>query len=215
MSVMDTRFVLKGLLLGFLIAAPVGPIGVLCIRRTVAEGRASGLASGLGAATADAIYGCVAGFGLTVISNLLLGLHFWLNLVGGLFLCALGVRTTISKPAREAAQAGGSGLVGSYLSTFALTLTNPMTVLSFAATFAGLGIVSGPGDAAGYGAAGSLVLGVFVGSALWWLLLCSGVGLFRQRLNARSLQWLNRISGLFLVGFGAWSLLGMLRASLL
>ena len=216
MGTMDTQFLLKGLLLGFSIAAPVGPIGVLCIRRTAAEGQVSGLVSGLGAATADALYGCIAGFGLTFLSNLILELRFWLNLVGGLFLFYLGIRTFLSRPSQEAARAGGSGIVGAYLSTLALTLTNPMTILSFAATFAGLGIVSQTGGSsgpAGYAGAASLVLGVFVGSALWWLLLSGGVGLFRERLNACFLQWLNRISGLVLVGFGGWSLLSLLQGS--
>ena len=208
---MDTQFLLKGLLLGFSIAAPVGPIGVLCIRRTATEGRTSGLVSGLGAATADAAYGCVAGFGLTLVSNLILGLRFWLSLAGGLFLLYLGIRTFLSKPAEKAARAGGSGLLGAYLSTFALTLTNPMTILSFAATFAGLGIVRQPGGSTGSAGAISLVLGVFVGSALWWLLLSGGVSLFRERLNTRFLQWLNRLSGLVLVCFGVWSLVSLLQ----
>jgi threonine/homoserine/homoserine lactone efflux protein len=149
MAAMDFSFLLKGVLLGFSIAAPVGPIGVLCIRRTISNGRASGLVSGLGAATADALYGCIAGFGLTLITSLMLGLHFWLNLLGGLFLCSLGIRTFLSRPAGEAARAGEGGLLSDYLSTLALTLTNPMTILSFAATFAGLGIASqqGPGGA--------------------------------------------------------------------
>ena len=214
MGVMDIQLLLKGLLLGLSIAAPVGPIGVLCIRRTLTDGRATGLASGLGAATADALYGCVAGFGLTAITGLLLGLRFWLNLVGGLFLLYLGVKTFLSKPAQQAARDDSSGLAGAYLSTLALTITNPMTILSFAATFAGLGIVSRSAtasSAAAYAGALSLVLGVFIGSALWWLLLSVGVGFFRERLNAGFMQWLNRISGLILIGFGLWSLMTLLR----
>jgi threonine/homoserine/homoserine lactone efflux protein len=205
---MDIRFFLKGLLLGTSIAAPVGPIGILCIRRTLAEGRASGLVSGLGAATADAVYGCVAAFGLTLISNLILGLRFWLNLAGGAFLCYLGIRTFLARPAEEAAPAGDSGLLRAYLSTFVLTLTNPMTILSFAATFAGLGL---SGVSGGYGASLALVCGVFTGSALWWLLLSGGVSLFRARFDARALRWLNRISGLVLLGFGLLALLNVLR----
>jgi threonine/homoserine/homoserine lactone efflux protein len=210
---MDISFALKGLLLGFSIAAPVGPIGVLCIRRTVTKGRASGLVSGLGAASADALYGCVAGFGLTLVSNAILGLRTWLNLLGGVFLCYLGVRTFLSRPAEEAATAGGTGLWRSYLSTLGLTLTNPMTILSFAATFAGLGLADacGTSDApTGYGASASLVLGVFLGSTLWWLLLSGIVGLFRDRLGARALQWINRISGAVLCAFGVWALFGLL-----
>jgi threonine/homoserine/homoserine lactone efflux protein len=121
---MDISFLFKGLIIGFSIAAPVGPIGVLCIRRTLAERRASGLVSGLGAATADAIYGFVAGFGLTFISNFFISQQVWLRLIGGGFLCYLGLRTSLSKPAEHAASVKGNGLVGSYASTFFLTITN-------------------------------------------------------------------------------------------
>ena len=202
-------YFLRGLLIGFSIAAPVGPIGVLCIRRTLADGRAAGLVSGLGAATADAVYGCVAGFGLTLISNFFVSQRFWLQLVGGLFLCWLGLRTLVTAPADEAARAGhGEGLIGAFASTFVLTLTNPMTILSFAAVFAALGLASTGGD---YGAAAVLVLGVFVGSALWWLLLSGGVSLLRSRFDARGLQWVNRVSGIVIVGFGVLSLAALAR----
>ena len=140
---MEIPFLFQGVLLGFSIAAPVGPIGVLCIRRTLAEGRLTGFVSGLGAATADAIYGLVAGFGLTFVSSLLVGGQFWMRLVGGAFLCYLGARTFLAKPAQRTASATGSGLLGAYASTLVLTLTNPMTIFSFAAVFAGLGV--GPG----------------------------------------------------------------------
>lgn len=196
---MDTTFFLRGLVIGFSIAAPVGPIGVLCIRRTLAGGRLHGLASGLGAATADASYGAVAGFGLTAVSGALVEQQAWLRLIGGLFLCALGARTFLARPASEAAPARRSGLLGAYLSTFALTLTNPLTILSFAAIFAGLGIVETGAD---YGAALTLVAGVFAGSAAWWLLLSGGVSLLRERLTPRRMRWVNRLSGTVLVAFG-------------
>ncbi len=201
---MDVSFYVRGLVIGFSIAAPVGPIGVLCIRRTLAEGRASGIVSGLGAATADALYGCIAGFGLTFISNFLVSQQVWLRLVGGLFLCYLGLRTWLAKPAEQAASARGSGLWGAYASTFFLTLTNPMTIISFAAIFAGLGLA---GTSGSYSAAGILVLGVFSGSAAWWLLLGGGVGLFREKINAGLLQWVNRFSGAIITLFGLLALL--------
>src|SRR5512147_1604480 len=128
---MDTSLFFRGLVVGFSIAAPVGPIGVLCIRRTLANGRISGLVTGLGAATADGMYGCVAGFGLTFISGILIDQQMWLRLFGGLFLCYLGVKTLLSRPAEQEAKAAGTGLLGSYASTFLLTLTNPMTIISF------------------------------------------------------------------------------------
>jgi threonine/homoserine/homoserine lactone efflux protein len=203
---MDFSFLMRGFMIGFSIAAPVGPIGVLCMRRTLAEGRASGLVSGLGAATADAIYGSVAGFGLTFISNFLVSQQLWLHLVGGIFLCYLGVRTLLAKPADQAASANGNGLLGAYTSTFFLTLTNPVTILLFAAIFAGLGLGGANGS---YMSAGVLVFGVFLGSALWWLVLSGGVGLFRNKFNARRLQWVNRISAVIITGFGAFALLGL------
>jgi threonine/homoserine/homoserine lactone efflux protein len=205
---MDISFLLRGLLIGFAIAAPVGPIGVLCIRRTLADGRAYGFVSGLGAATADAAYGFVAGFGLTFVSSFLISHGLWLRLVGGLFLLYLGVRTFMSRPA-SAPAGNGSGrlsLVNAYLTTLALTLTNPATILSFAVVFAGLGLATGGGD---YLAAILLVIGVFVGSAAWWLLLSGGVSLLRARFSMRGLAWVNRISGILIAGFGVVALVSL------
>lgn len=204
---MDIAFLLRGLAIGFSIAAPVGPIGVLCIRRTFAEGRASGFVSGLGAASADAIYGCIAGFGLTFVSNFLVSQQVWLRLIGGVFLCYLGLKTLLSKPAEQAASAKGNGLFGAYASTFFLTLTNPMTIISFAAIFAGLGLAS---TSANYMSATVLVLGVFIGSALWWLILSGSIGVFREKFNLRGLQWINRISGAIITGFGLFALLSVM-----
>lgn len=204
---MDITFLLRGLAIGFSIAAPVGPIGVLCIRRTLDKGRASGLVSGLGAATADAIYGCIAGFGLVFISNFLVSQQVWLRLIGGVFLCYLGLKTLLAKPGEQAALGKRNGLVYSYASTFFLTLTNPMTIISFAAVFAGLGLASTGGN---YVSAGVLVLGVFIGSALWWLILSSGVGVLRVKFNPHGLQWVNRISGVIITGFGLFALLSAL-----
>lgn len=200
---MEISFLLRGLLIGFSIAAPVGPIGVLCIRRTLADGRMAGLVSGLGAASADALYGCIAGFGLAFISNFLISQQFLLHLVGGAFLCYLGVKTLLAKPAEQAATAKGTGLLGAYASTLFLTLTNPMTILSFVAIFAGLGLAN---TGSSYATAGILVLGVFTGSALWWLLLVGGVGLFKDKFNTRGMQWVNRISGVIILGFGLFAL---------
>ena len=197
---------LRGLVTGFSIAAPVGPIGFLCIRRTLAEGGAVGLATGLGAATADALYGAVAGFGLTAVSGVLVGGRVWLRVVGGIFLCYLGARTFLSRPAERAPESRGRGLAGAYVSTFFLTLTNPMTILSFVAIFAGLGAGGG-----GYLGASALVLGVFLGSALWWLLLSGGVGFFRARFRPAALVWVNRLSGALIAAFGVAAVLSLLR----
>jgi threonine/homoserine/homoserine lactone efflux protein len=200
---MDAGLFLRGLLIGFSIAAPVGPIGVLVIRRTLAEGRLAGLVTGLGAATADALYGCVAGFGLTFVTSLLVGQQLWVRLIGGLFLCYLGIRGFMAAPAERAAAATGSSLLGAYGATLLLTLANPATILSFIAVFAGLGLAATSGD---YGAASLLVLGVFAGSALWWVLLSGGIGLLRLRLTPGVLRWINRLSGAVLVVFGTLAL---------
>jgi threonine/homoserine/homoserine lactone efflux protein len=204
----DLDLLLRGGLIGLSIAAPVGPIGVLCIRRTLAEGWVFGLVSGLGAATADALYGCVAAFGLTAISAALVSHQTGLRLIGGLFLCYLGIKTLLAQPAEQAANVQGSGLSRTYASTFFLTLTNPMTILAFAAIFAGLGLAETSG---GYASAGLLVVGVFLGSMCWWLLLSSVVGIFRTRFSASGLLWVNRVSGLIILGFGAYALIGTIR----
>ncbi|HEX7588034.1 MAG TPA: LysE family transporter [Anaerolineae bacterium] len=206
---MDLTFLLRGLVIGFSIAAPVGPIGVLCIRRTLADGRAAGLVSGLGAASADACYGFIAAFGLTFISNFLIDQKIWLHLIGGAFLCYLGIRTFLAQPAAQGqpTPVEGRSLFASFSSTLFLTLTNPVTVLSFVAIFAGLGIASANG---GYATAAVLVSGVFLGSASWWLLLSGGVSLFRSRIDSRALEWINRISGVVITAFGAAALASLM-----
>ncbi len=206
-------FWLRGLLIGFSIAAPVGPIGVLCIRRTLADGRVNGLVSGLGAATADASYGAVAGFGLTFISGLLIDQRVWLRLIGGAFLCYLGIKTFLARAREpqarlaEPGEARRSDLAGAYASTLLLTLTNPTTIFSFAAIFAGLGIANTGGN---YLAAALLVLGVFLGSALWWFILSGAVSLFRAKFGSRQLQWVNRISGVVILAFGVLAFVSLL-----
>lgn len=196
---MEVGFLLRGVIIGFAVAAPVGPIGVLCIRRTLVRGRAAGLVTGLGAATADALYGCIAGFGLVFVSDFLTSQGTWLRLIGGAFLLYLGARTFLASPTEGVVSAQGDNLAAAYASTFFLTLTNPLTILSFAAIFAGLGVGSARGN---YISAATLVLGVFLGSALWWLLLSGATGLFRDRLSPRGLWWMNRVSGAIIVGFG-------------
>jgi len=205
---MDWAFLGRGLVIGFSIAAPVGPIGVLCIRRTLSDGRAAGFVSGLGAATADAVYGSIAGFGLTAISGALVGGQGWLRLVGGLFLCYLGMRTLRPRPIDggvPGAAPPARGLAGAYATTFVLTLTNPMTIISFAAIFAGLGIAA----AQDYGSAALLVAGVFAGSALWWFLLSGITSSVRGRMRPGSLRWVNLAAGVIITSFGVLALLSL------
>jgi len=199
---MTASFLIKGLLIGFSIAAPVGPIGLLCIRRSLAQGRVAGLATGLGAATADAAYGCIAGFGLTAISGFLLAHVSLLRLGGGAALCFLGARTFLSTPARREAQVKAGSLWSAYFSTLLLTLANPATILSFVAIFAGFGLMTSPS----YAAAGTLVAGVFIGSGLWWLGLSSSVALMRHLVSDAWMRAMNRLSGGMIVAFGLYAL---------
>ncbi len=204
---MDFSFFLSGIIIGFSIAAPVGPIGVLCIRRTLAEGRLHGLVSGLGAATADAAYGCIAAFGLTAITTLLIQQQLWLRLIGGAFLLFLGIKTMLSRPSEKPTSDKRTGLLNAYGSTFFLTITNPVTILSFAAIFAGIGLGSVVAD---YASAGLLVFSVFAGSALWWLILSGTVSLLRRKVTQRVLLWINRVSGAIITGFGVFILISLL-----
>jgi threonine/homoserine/homoserine lactone efflux protein len=194
---MDVFF--RGLIIGFSIAAPVGPIGVLCIRRTLADGRLAGFLSGMGAASADMFYGAVAAFGLTAVQDLLLGQSDWLRILGGAFLLYLGFKTFFSKTSEQAVKSSRGGLFGAYLTTFFLTITNPITILSFIAIFAGLRLSETGGN---YISAAFMVLGVFLGSAAWWLTLSFTVSLLRQRFNASWQTWVNRIAGVIIFGFG-------------
>jgi threonine/homoserine/homoserine lactone efflux protein len=199
------QVLLQGLIFGFSIAAPVGPIGVLCIRRTLARGVRSGLASGLGAATADATYGGIAGFGITFLSRALVSQQVFIRSLGGAFLILLGARTFLSVP-KAANRATGGSLASDYLSTLALTLSNPLTIIAFAAIFAGLG-VTGSG---GYTTAAFLVSGVFAGSSLWWIILSSAVSEFRSAFNLSRMSWINRLSGALIAGFGITTFLSLL-----
>ena len=201
---MEFELIIKGLVLGFSIAAPVGPIGILCIRRTLAEGRLHGIVSGIGAATADAFYGALAGFGFTFVTSFLVAQQAWLQIFGGLFLCYLGVTTFFSKPAQEAAAARSGGLVQSFGSTLLLTLSNPMTIFSFVAVFASVGLGSGVEKPL---TVLSFIGGVFCGSALWWLFLAVGVGALRSRLTPAIFVWVNRISGSIILAFGIAAML--------
>lgn len=203
---MGSSLFLNGMAIGFAIAAPVGPVGVLCIRRALADGRAAAFIAGLGAAVADTFYGAVAGFGLTFISEFLLSHDTALRLVGGSFICLLGWHTYRAHPRLEAAPATGPGLARDFLSTFLLTLTNPGTILAFMGVFAAMGTI-GMADSAKSSAL--LITGVFFGSALWWLLLSAAAGAVRSRFTPRWLAALNRGSGALLLLFGL-ALLGSL-----
>ena len=204
----STSLFAQSLWVGLAIAAPVGPIGLLVIQRTLNHGPVVGLASGLGAALADAAYGAIGAFGVAGLITLLGSLRVPMAMTGSVFLLWLAWRTWRSLPAESAAPAnGGSGLLASFVSTFLLTLANPATTVSFIAVFGAL---------AGQGAPASpwpMVLGVLVGSALWWLLLSSGVGLLRSRFDVGAQRSVNRVSALLLAGFAVWQWAVLLAAS--
>jgi threonine/homoserine/homoserine lactone efflux protein len=198
---------LKGIVVGVVIAVPVGPVGILCIRRTILDGRIAGLLSGTGAATADAIFAVIAGFGLTVIANWLFGYQDWLRIGGAVFLFYVGFSAFFHDPAAaRSAKPASESLLAHFASTFALTVTNPITILSFLAIFAGLGLT---GREMALGGVAILVLGVWLGSLSWWIALSLAAGLFRHAFTRHHLIWINRGSGGILVLCGA-ALIGSL-----
>jgi threonine/homoserine/homoserine lactone efflux protein len=194
-------FLLKGIVVGIIIAVPVGPVGVMCVRRTIFEGRLAGFVSGLGAATADAIFGFIAAFGLTFVSDWLIGYQHWLRIAGGCYLLYIGGAALLAKPeAHPDAEPDAESLLRNFISTFALTLTNPITILAFLGVFSALGL---GGETATLGRAAILVLGVWLGSLLWWLALSFGLGFLFRSFEPRHLVWINRGSGIILLVSGA------------
>jgi len=200
-------FLLKGLLVGVVIAVPVGPVGILCIRRTILDGRLAGLFSGLGAASADSVFGIIAGFGLTVVSDWLFDYQDFLRIGAAAFLLYVGIHSLMSDPvARRRSDADPEGLFGDFASTFVLTITNPVTILSFLAIFGAIGFT---GEEATLLHAAVLVAGVWCGSFLWWIGLIAATGLLRMTFQRQHLVWINRGSGGILV-FAGVMLLGSL-----
>jgi threonine/homoserine/homoserine lactone efflux protein len=198
---------LKGVAIGVVIALPVGPVGVLCVRRTVFEGPVYGFISGIGAATADTIFGVIAAAGLTFLRDWLLSYQDWFGAAGGIFLVIVGVRTLLVPPTeRETVPLSGERRFTAYFSTFALTITNPITILAFAAIFAKVGVA----ESAGMFTLGMLVLGVFAGSLVWWFGLSFGLFWLQRLAGSFHLAWLNRISG----GILAVSGVGLLGVAL-
>jgi threonine/homoserine/homoserine lactone efflux protein len=207
---MDWLLVLQGLAIGFALAAPVGPIAFLCVRRTMAEGRLSGLVSGGGAATADAIYGFAAAFGVSLLSDFLAAHGQGMRIVGGILLCLVGVRTFLTKPAMEKKTIRWHGLVGNYFSALLLTLTNPMTFVAFAAVFATIGAGGLRGILE---TAGTATAGVFLGSLLWWTVLVLGVNAVREKFTLQRLFLMDRIAGALITALGLVYLISSLQGA--
>lgn len=192
---MDYIFFLKGITIGFAMAIPVGPTGILCIRKTLTEGRLRGMVIGLGAATADLFYGSVAAFGLTFISDVLISQKIWIRLVGGALLLLLGTKIFRALPTDPKIQIKNGGILKSYFTTVVLTLTNPLTIFAFIAVFAALGL----DNELSFFSASILITGLFIGSCLWFLILSSATILFRNKLDSIGLRWVNRIAGILIV----------------
>jgi len=196
---MILEFLYKGLLLGFSVAAPVGPIGILCINRTINKNFAAGFVSGLGAATADLIYGLIAGLGLTAISSFLINQKLWIQSIGLIFLFYMGIKTIMKKESEiEFSADAEKGLLKDYLSTLFLTVTNPMTILFFIAVFAGLGLSKAVN---GFSSIIQLVLGVFIGSGIWWMFLCGLTTKLKTKINKNVLRKIDLVSGLLILFF--------------
>jgi threonine/homoserine/homoserine lactone efflux protein len=210
---MSGYFIIQGMLIGMVVAVPVGPLGLLCINRALVTGALCGLFSGLGVATADSLAACLAALGISFVSDFLLEHQTVLRTAGGMFLCYLGWQIYQTKPRDQQAPKNVNGLFNSYATTFFLTFSNPVTILSFIAIYAGWHVPSLHGR---YIAACLLALGVFIGSAFWWIGLFIGMTVFHHKFNLQSLWWVHRVSGLLIASFGVVILLSLspLRQSL-
>ncbi|MDP2303365.1 MAG: LysE family transporter [Ignavibacteria bacterium] len=192
---MDLSLFLKGILMGFGMAIPVGPIGIICIRKTLTEGRKKGLTVGLGAATADMLFAGVAAFGLTIISDTLISQKILIRLIGGALILYIGIRTFYSKPSASEFGIHTSGYTKLYFSTLFLTITNPFTIFAFIAIFATFGL----GAELNFFSALTLVTGVFTGSALWFVFLSSFTSVFRMKFDMTRLRRVNKIAGVLII----------------
>jgi len=188
---------LKGAVIGFAVAAPVGPVAIICIRRTLTEGRISGMASGFGAATADFVYACIAALGFSAVSDYLTGHVFWIRLIGGFLLVGWGIRSLFLFSKDVAPQQNKRRIISSYLTTFLLTISNPMTVLVFIAIFSAFCL----SEATMYKNI-VLLIGIFGGSLAWFLFLTETIHFLRSKITYYVLQLTNKISGFVIIGFG-------------
>jgi len=200
----DFYLVISGIVMGLIAAVPIGPVNLSCIRRTFAFGPLNGFVSGLGAALGDGIFAAITGFGLTWIAQLIEGYATIIELIGGAMMVWMGYRTFISPPVprcvEEKPDSGGTNLMRAIISTFALTVTNPVTLLSFGVMFASLGGLAG--GAGSFHDAGFVVAGVIGGSAGWWLALTMLIGLFHTRIDEQAMRIINRICGVLVMGCG-------------
>lgn len=205
---MLTSLFLQGSLIGFSMAIPVGPVGMLCIQHALRRGLAGGLIAGLGAALADAVYGGMAGFGVSLLSHVITSYQIWFQLMGAVILSILGIRIFKSHPSELETSKSSFSCSRIFFSTFALTLTNPLTLLCFAAVYTSFGIT--PSDEAIMPGL-MLSLGIMLGAGLWWMLLSMTVAFIGKKYQIASIPLFNRISGGVLTGFGCLASFSVLR----
>lgn len=196
----------KGIVVGIIIATPVGPVGTLCVQRTLIEGKINGFLTGLGATTADVIFGLIAAFGLTVVSNFLIDQQEWIRLLGGIIICLIGIRVFFVNTHNKITPTRSPNLFSAFASAFLIAITNPITIITFAVMFAGFGLV---GSNANYGSASLTVFGVFVGSGFIWLTLLGMTLMFRERFDFGRMKWVNKIAGIVILMFGVSTLLSL------
>jgi threonine/homoserine/homoserine lactone efflux protein len=204
---MEMGLFFKGIVVGIIIATPVGPVGTLCVQRTLTEGKVNGFLTGLGAITADVIFGLIAAFGLTVVSNFLIDQQEWIRLLGGIIICLIGIRVFFVNTQKKMAPTRSPNHVSAFGSAFLIAITNPITVITFAVMFAGFGLV---GSNAQYGSASLTVFGVFVGSGFIWLTLWGMTLMFRERFDFGRMKWINKIAGIVILIFGVSTLLSLI-----
>lgn len=199
----EISFLLKGYFIGMLLAFPIGPVGIICVRRMLVEGRRIGIASGFGAAAADALYAAAAGLGLGLVSSVLTVEKFWMHLFGGLFLIGMGVYLFLAKAHSKTYQIQGRGVVSAFITTFFITLANPAVFFSYAGIMAGLGLAHAANSLLDHAL---VIAGVFTGSASWWLVIAYSPH-FAETMDHANIRILNRVTGVILCGFGLWALL--------
>ena len=203
---MNLLFIIKGLLIGISVSAPLGPIGVLCIQRTLNKGFKSGFVSGTGAASADILYAIIAGFSITYISDFLIEYQTYIRVIGGTFLILVGIRISISNPAKQVRKlrVKGNNYYKDYITSFLITVSNPITILAFGAFFAAFNMID---NTIGNLQIVLMIIAVFSGSLIWWLSLIGVVTIFKKRLRLRNLLWINRITGVLIILFALFVIL--------
>lgn len=205
---MEMGLLFKGIVIGVVIAMPVGPVGTLCVQRTITQGRINGFLTGLGATIADVVFGFIAAFGLTAVSNFLIDQQDWIRLLGGIIICLIGLQVYSLDTRGEINQIQSPNLLSAFGSAFLIAITNPITIITFVIMFAGLGLA---GSNSQYGAAGLTVFGVFLGSSLIWLLVWGMSLILSERFAFGRTKWMNKIAGILIFTFGVAALLSLIQ----